>query len=128
MTEGRETALRTALQVMQGHEIDTLDLLAIAEWLRNGKHPYDDQITVEPGPPVNTELVESLRKAHAEDELKRARSRAREAEEQVKVVRQRDELLAASRKLLDQYNVARLDVGAAIELAEAVERIEGEIG
>lgn len=42
MSEGRETALRAALQVMAGREIDTPDLLAIAEWLRSGRHPYDE--------------------------------------------------------------------------------------
>lgn len=41
MAEGRETALRAALQVMAGREIDTPDLLAIAEWLRSGAHPAE---------------------------------------------------------------------------------------
>jgi hypothetical protein len=47
MAEGRETALRAALQVMHGREVDTPDILAIAEWLRSGKHPDREPVTME---------------------------------------------------------------------------------
>jgi hypothetical protein len=60
MAEGRETALRAALQVMHGREVDTPDILAIAEWLRSGKHPYDEQAssigTIDANPDLRAEL------------------------------------------------------------------------
>lgn len=66
MAEGREAALRAALWVMAGREIDTPDLLAIAEWLRSGRHPYDGDGHVDQSVEATAELQDKLKRARCD--------------------------------------------------------------
>lgn len=88
-------------------------------------------LEVEP-PKVDTELLEQLRRAQAEDErdslvaeLKvQRREHAETAKELIRAIRQRDELLQAARVLPDQ---AMLTSPAVVHLRDLVDRIEREL-